>query len=103
MSNPSDSQNTKIGFEQGGDVLFVKSGGKIRVEAGATLETPEGAFASVTFDSTYFEVNDGEVTLNAETAALLALIDGIPDTDPETLGEVWNDGGTLKVSAGPGC
>lgn len=35
-----------------------------------------------------------------DLAAAAALLDGIPTTDPEVDGEVWNDGGTLKVSAG---
>lgn len=33
----SDTQNVKVGIEQGGDTLYVKSGGAIRVDAGGSL------------------------------------------------------------------
>ena len=100
MSNPSDSQNTKVGFEQGGDVLFVKSGGKLRVDPGGIVDIPEGALAAVTFDGDYFEVNGGVVTLKADIVALLDLVAGIPDADPAVDFQVWNDSGTLVVSNG---
>ncbi len=42
MSAQSDSQNVKVGIEQGGDTLFVKSGGTLRIEAGATVTDSRG-------------------------------------------------------------
>jgi hypothetical protein len=92
-------RNTKVYFEQGGDELVVANGGKITVESGGTVDF-EGDLVAVTFDSDYFEVADGEVTLNAATVALLELVAAIPTVDPEVTGQVWNDGGTLVVSAG---
>lgn len=38
MSDQSDTQNTKVGIEQGGDRLFVKSGGELDIEAGGALK-----------------------------------------------------------------
>jgi hypothetical protein len=93
-------RNTKVYFEQGGDELVVAAGGKITVETDGTIETPEGVFVAVTFDADYFDVADGVVTLNAETVALLELVAAIPTVDPEVAGQVWNDNGTLVVSAG---
>jgi len=37
-----ENQNTKVGIEQGGELLFVKSGGKILMETGSTLEKESG-------------------------------------------------------------
>lgn len=51
---PSDSQNVKVGIEQGGDVLFVKSGGQIRVDSGG-------------------EIKVGGVTIDENTLALTGL------------------------------
>lgn len=43
MSAQSDTQDVKVGIEQGGDTLFAKSGGTIRLESGATLDLQSGA------------------------------------------------------------
>lgn len=43
MSGQSDTQNGKVGIEQGADILFVKSGGTIRAESGAVLDLQAGA------------------------------------------------------------
>lgn len=93
--------NTKVYHAQGGDEFVVASGGKIIVEAGGTIQIDgTGDLTAVTFDSAYFTVSDGEVTLKAEVASLLEIIDGIPTIDPEQAGEVWLDGSKLKVSSG---
>lgn len=94
------SYTTKVYRAQGGDEIVVESGGKITLKSGATLENAGDFFTSVTFDSDYFTVSDGEVTLKAEVAALLTIVDNIPTSDPSVTGQVWNDGGVLKASAG---
>ncbi len=38
MSTQSDTQNVKVGIEQGGDRGFVKSGGELDIETGGTLK-----------------------------------------------------------------
>jgi len=91
---------TKIYKVPGGDELVVDAGGKITIKAGGTIENDGDFFTSVTFDAGYFTVDGGEVTLKAETAALLTLVSNIPTTDPAVSGQVWSDGGVLKVSAG---
>lgn len=92
--------STKVYRAIGGDELVVESGGKVTLKAGSTLENAGDFFTSVTFDSDYFTVSDGEVTLKSEVAALLTVVSNIPTADPEVSGQVWNDGGVLKVSAG---
>lgn len=92
--------STKVYRAVGGDEIVVESGGKITLKSGATLENAGDFFTSVTFDSDYFTVSDGEVTIKTEVAALLTIIDNVPTADPEVSGQVRNDGGVLKVSAG---
>lgn len=41
-----ENQNTNVGIEQGGDVLFIKSGGKAVFESGAILEIQDGAITT---------------------------------------------------------
>jgi len=92
--------STKVYRAIGGDELVVESGGKVTLKAGSTLENAGDFFTSVAFDENYFTVADGEVTLKTEVAALLTLVENIPTADPDVSGQVWNDGGVLKVSAG---
>lgn len=91
---------TKIYKVPGGDELVVDAGGKITIKAGGTIENDGDFFTSVTFDADYFTVADGEVTIKSEIAVLLTLVSNIPTADPEVTGQVWNDGGVLKTSAG---
>ncbi|MFA7308255.1 MAG: hypothetical protein WC026_16470 [Hyphomicrobium sp.] len=94
------SYATKVYKALGGNELVVESGGKVTLKPGSTLENAGDFFVSVTFDSDFFTVTEGEVTLKAEVAALLTLVDNIPTSDPEVAGQIWSDGGVLKVSAG---
>ncbi len=52
MSTQSDTQDVKVGIEQGGDTLFVKSGGLIRVDSGGSLTV-----AGVTIDASTLALN----------------------------------------------
>jgi hypothetical protein len=90
---------TKVYKALGGNELVVDSGGKITMKPGSTLDIEGEIVQSITFDEDYFTINDGEVTLKTEIAALLTIVAGIPDTDPADDGvSIWNDGGVLKVS-----
>ncbi len=94
------SYTTKVYRALGGNELVVDDGGKITMKPGSTLDIEGEITQSITFDTDYFAINDGEVTLKSEVAALLTIVDDIPTADPEVSGQVWNDGGVLKVSAG---
>ncbi|MCF8533038.1 MAG: hypothetical protein K9G48_08550 [Reyranella sp.] len=74
MSDASDTQNTKVGIEQGGDVIYVKSGGLIRVDAGGSI-TVNG----VTIDADTLAVNG----LEASSEELNLLDDAPADVDIE--------------------
>ena len=63
-------QNTKVYRKPGGDEMVVASGGKITVEAGGTITVGDGG----------------------------AII--LPTSDPHIAGALWNDAGTITVSAG---
>lgn len=97
------SYATKVYKAIGGNELVVDSGGKITMKPGSTLDIEGEITQSVTFDADYFEVNDGEVTLKADVAALLTIVSDIPTVDPADDGvTIWNDGGVLKVSGASG-
>lgn len=72
--------SAKVYMKPGGDEMVVGDGGKISIEPGGTIE-----------------VNG--VALSADN---LEAFGAIPDSDPEDEGVIWNDGGTLKASAGVG-
>ena len=69
--------NAKVHTNQGGDKLEVESGGEIELKSGSTLDV------------------DG--TLEASGAVTLS---GLPTSDPSIAGRLWNDSGTVKISAG---
>jgi len=59
MSDQSDTQNTKIGIEQGGDRLFVKSGGELDIESGGALKID-----GVAVGASAAELNEYSLTLD---------------------------------------
>lgn len=66
----------------------------------AGLYTATGTYScsvEVNADGTNPGTPKTTITLNAQQL----LITGIPSTNPLTLNSIWNDAGTLKVSAGP--
>lgn len=86
-----DSYNTKVGMAQGGDTQFVKSGGTVDIEAGATVKyngvnvtayldnTPEtliaaGALALGKRVSKLELASGGAVTLAAPDATCIGLV-----------------------------
>lgn len=65
----SDTQNVKVGIEQGGDTLYVKSGGTIRVDSGGSLTiagvTVDGSTLALTgLTATATELNQYSLTLD---------------------------------------
>lgn len=95
MSDYSGKVYRKIG----GDEIVVANGGKITIESGGSITNGSENFTNVTFDTDYFTVSEGVVTLKTEVAALLTIVGNIPTEDPADNGvSIWNDGGVLKVS-----
>lgn len=79
MSAQSDTQNVKVGIEQGGDVLFVKSGGTIRVDAGGSItgaDTVTGLLATAAELNRAADVSTRVVSLAVTTAITELLHDG---------------------------
>ena len=116
--------NTKVYLKQGGEELVVASGGKITVEAGGSIEGAGATYTVTNPDNSTIEVNSNALrikpggvlaaslgvtagTASASKAVVLGAdksITGmfyiVPSTDPAIAGALWNDAGTLKVSAG---
>lgn len=59
MSAASDTQNVKVGIEQGGDRGFVKSGGELDIESGGSLK-----LAGTAVGATGDELNQYALTLD---------------------------------------
>lgn len=59
MSAASDTQNVKVGIEQGGDRGFVKSGGEFDIESGGSLK-----IAGTAVGATADELNQYALTLD---------------------------------------
>lgn len=66
MSAQSDTQNVKVGVEQGGDRGFVKSGGELDIESGGGLK-----LAGVAIAATAAEINNA-ADVSARVQELLA-------------------------------
>lgn len=99
------SQQGGVHFVQGSGDLVVPNGSKLTVEVGGTLQIDgNGSLTAVEFDTDYFTVSEGAVTLKASVVALLEIIENIPTVDPADDGEtIWLDGnGVLKVSGPSG-
>ena len=82
MSAQSDTQNVKVGTEQGGARGFVKSGGVLDIEAGGALK-----FAGVTFkfargQATTVTAADTIVTGLSTVVAVVASLEDDPVDDP---------------------
>lgn len=117
-------QNTKVYRKQGGAELVVANGGKITIEAGGSIENSGTTYVVTDPDNSTVEVNSGTLrikpggvvaaslgvtagTAAASKAVVLAanksitgMVFIVPTVDPAVAGALWNDAGTLKVSAG---
>ena len=77
--------------------------GPVRSENGFQSITKDGTTGAVTTNSTYGTnaavggtlAVTGAATLSSTTNVIV-----IPTSDPGVAGAIWNDGGTLSVSAG---
>ena len=82
MTAQSNSQNVKVGIEQGGARMFVKAGGVLDIEAGGVLsqngvalKIARGQFATVT-------AADTVVTGLSTVAAVVASLESDPTDNP---------------------
>lgn len=57
MSAQSDTQNVKVGIEQGGDRAFVKSGGELDIESGGALKIAGAAIGASAAELNRYMVN----------------------------------------------
>lgn len=61
--------------------------GNVLISLGETLSVPAGSYLTTSASSV--------VTFSGEEV----IMDSIPTSDPSVSGQLWNDSGTLKVSA----
>lgn len=92
------------GSAAGGDVLIGGGsaqngdGGNVDIGAGGSVAGGNDGYVNITNaagDNSLFIDPSG--TVLTTTALIMA---GLPTADPTNAGQLWNDGGTLKVSAG---
>jgi hypothetical protein len=77
--------------------------GPVRSEGGFQSVTKSDTTGAVTVGSTFGTNTEIAGTLEVTgnlTATATANVIVIPTTDPEVAGAIWNDAGTLSVSAG---
>lgn len=70
--------------------------GPVRSEGGFQSITKNATTGAVTVDATFGAAT--EVT--DLTVADVVIFSGLPTADPVVAGQLWNDAGTIKVSAG---
>lgn len=67
--------------------------GPVRSEGGFQSITKNATTGVVTVTATF----GAATTVNDLTAADVVIFSGLPTTAPATVGQLWNDAGTLKV------
>jgi len=70
--------------------------GPVRSEGGFQTITKNATTGAITVTATF----GAATTVNDLTAADVVIFSGLPTSDPTVAGQLWNDTGTLKVSAG---
>lgn len=70
--------------------------GPVRSQNGFQSITINATTGVVTVDATF----GAATTVNDLTVADVVIMSGLPTADPTVAGQLWNDAGTLKVSAG---
>lgn len=70
--------------------------GPVRSENGFQSVTKSATTGAVTVTATF----GAATTVNDLTVADVVIFSGLPTTDPTVAGRLWNDAGTVKVSAG---
>ena len=77
--------------------------GPVRSENGFQSVTKDATTGAITTNATYGTNATVTGTLSVTGAATLSSTENvivIPTSDPAVAGAIWNDGGTLSVSAG---
>lgn len=70
--------------------------GPVRSENGFQSVTKSATTGAVTVTATF----GAATSVNDLTVADVVIFSGLPTSDPTVAGQLWNDTGTLKVSAG---
>ena len=70
--------------------------GPVRSEGGFETITKNATTGAVAVTATF----DAATSVNDLTVADVVILSGLPTADPVVAGQLWNDAGTLKVSAG---
>lgn len=70
--------------------------GPVRSENGFQTVTKSAVTGAVTVTATF----GAATTVNDLAVADVVIFSGLPTADPVVAGQLWNDAGTLKVSAG---
>ena len=70
--------------------------GPVRSQNGFQSITVDSTSGAVTVDATF----GTSTTITNLTASGTVIFSGLPTADPVVAGQLWNDAGTLKVSAG---
>lgn len=70
--------------------------GPVRSQNGFQSITVDSTTGAVTVDATF----GTSTTITNLTASGIVKFTGLPTSDPVVAGQLWNDTGTLKVSAG---
>jgi hypothetical protein len=82
MTAQSNTQNTKVGIEQGGARMFVKSGGTLDIEAGGVFAQGGVPFKIARGQLTTVTAADTVVTGLSTVAAVVASLESDPGDDP---------------------
>ncbi|MGJ4893771.1 hypothetical protein ACQR10_04540 [Bradyrhizobium sp. HKCCYLRH2060] len=82
MTTQSNSQNVKVGIEQGGSRLFVKSGGELDIEAGGALKQGGVALKFARGQLTTVTAADTVVTGLATVVSVVASLESDPVDNP---------------------
>lgn len=82
MTTQSASSNVKVGIEQGGDRLYVKSGGVLDIEAGGILSQGGVALKVARGQLTTVTAADTVVTGLSTVAAVTVSLESDPGDDP---------------------
>lgn len=70
--------------------------GPVQSQNGFQTVSIDGTTGAVTVNSTL----GAATSITSLTASGIVIFSGLPTADPVVAGQLWNDAGTLKVSAG---
>jgi hypothetical protein len=64
------------------------------------LINPSFSITLTSADTTLNITNDGRLAVDVSNSGATFVVAGLPTVDPHNVGQIWNDAGTLKISAG---